>query len=896
MADKESSLSLENARRVAKTLRPLSPKAKNDLFVAKNAGDYQSFQKVAFENRLNADSIWTGIDDIQQQTALGVDISINDSEQETPDSRSGGTAISTIGALAAGVLLDRKEGTYEGFQENSDEYGMHAKKIWEEEEKERLKNPNKFKPKPGRAVDAQEAYDRAHQEYHDMLVRSDPKKAKKWLSEHPENTSMSLALNKVDVKNKKLTYEELKKIRENHAKTIESEWTSRDPSKRSRDRVYMLTQAKEEINDHLVLNNPKAAEEWAIKHNDIEIQAAIERKRQRDEAQAIENQGRISRALGRNPAAKYAPTPGATPPQVATPRASLPILNPAFQTTATQATPKQGRMSKLLRRNPPARSGPPTTPSNHTTPSTQKPLTFKEQMARYRATGERPAPMAGGSRENNPSVPITAWTPIPVNTFPGTPPQNTLKNQGTPNTLEDAQEPVEDPRKRGLRSRLNYYSPSQIRARAIARTKARILNTKLGQRLQKSRLGRLGSKLNKLGGMASKATRRIKNLLNPLNYLLNLLKKSILGAIISAAVSVFTAVISFAVSLTVGAIITTIGIFSAAVTFIMGTIGLPLVIVIIVVAIMFLVFTIQIPCLIFCDPDGQLMESPYVGISYSIIAEDQDGRISNGEDLKYTILISHNRDEAQIPLEDITLYSLIPPGTIFVSATGNYDISEPGKISWKLYPENQTTQDDSSPNKTFVFNLMVDPDNDIVVSNRISLDGEISVIPRGDITPNDNYCQNNIYNYVLRNDLLPKNFGDPTCTLDTAAKRDQLYALLQQKDPQWADFWFSIVIPGESGYRPNAWARPVPDEDDPRDVLSDTGAWGLFQMGSSEPPGKLTNRNGTYRGDLTWPEQVDTAIARNKYLEGRGLLFKYWQVAIEYCRSGRMNEPQCRDM
>ncbi len=809
MADNESKLSLENARRVAGLLRPLSPQARNDLLIAKRDGDFPSFQKVAFENRLDANSIWTGIDDIWQQTAQGAEIPIEGSDPLISSSDSKGPGTVGTGALAARALLDRKEGTYERFQEDSERYGKHAFDTWEEEEKERLKNPAKFKPRPGRAIDAQEAYDRAHREYHEMFTRGDRKKAEEWYKKNPTNISLALAINKVSVENKKLTYEELKKIRESHAKTIESDWNSRDPSKRSRDRAYMLVQAREEINDHLAFTSPETVKKWAAQYNDPELDAALERKRQRDEAQAITDQGRMSKLLGRNPAARFAAQPETAPPQINPPRTPLPVLNPTFQ-------PK---------------------------PETEATVTDQS---------------------------------------------------------EDKQAANTTNQKKGMRNKLNYYSPSQIGEKARTRIKNRIIDSKIGQKFKNSRIGKLSSKLNRLNGSASKVIRKIKNLLNPLSYLLNLIKRSLIGSVVSALASALTTVLSFTVSTLVGTITAAVGVFSATLGVAISTVGLPGLIILLIVALLVIVFVVVSPCIIFCDQETRVfIDSPYPGISYSILAPET---LPNDSDIVYSIVVLVDTAKAQDAPQELTTVANIPPGTSFVSASGTYSLADPGKIKWKLYPENSTPENEGKIILSFAFNLTVRPENDIVVENTLLIEGASGgAPPPSGIAPNDIYCEDRKYAYVLSNKLLAKNYGDPDCTLDTYRERNDLYDYLKQKDPEWADFWFNVIIPGESSYAPNNWgcgdfdAAWDPVEKRCREPWAPRGAWGLFQMGSSNPPGELKARGGT-RGDVTWKEQVDNAINHNKAIDKLGLRFRYWQVAIEWCKDGNMSKPQCRDM
>lgn len=793
MADNESKLSLENAKWAAEQLGIFTPAEQTALFNAVREQDLGTFEKILFNKKFgNSAGLYQGIIDINTLASQGINIPISQgqTENKNPNTPSASSAIGAM--IGAGGLLLGREKSYENFRAYTIDYAEKSAKTWNKEELKLQKNPPK-KPDPNRPLSRQESHDRAEAETYDHEVAYFHERTKKWAGKNPNDIALAQALDRREITREDLTYKEFLEIRQRYL-----DKALKHPNSLSK-------YAQTEIHDRLILYSPELAKQWARDYNDPELHVAIERKRQRDEAQALENQGRISRALGRNPAAKFA--------------------SPA----STQQSP------------------------------TPQPNTI-------------------------------SWATIPPNTLRGTIPQNTLSNQNSSSAPTPKQNPTIAPTNKGIGNKINYYRPGQIRSRTITR----IVNSKFGQGIRKSHISRFGSELNKVG-------RKLKNLLNPMSLLLKFLKKTLIGSAITAIASAITTVISVAIGITAAIAAAAIGAFTAVAGFIIGavvSIGIPGIIVAVIIAVMLLVFTINIPCVLFCNPETKtIAESPYPGISLSIIANDKDGRINNEEDLIYTITLIHDKNESSTPIEDITLYTLIPAGTIFVSATGNYDSSEPGEISWKLYPENRTTLTDEAITKVFVFTLTVDPDDDIVVTNSISIEGGITTGPgSGAEGPNDNLCQGNIYDYVLQNYLLSKNYGDPSCTLDTAAKRDQLYAMLQQKDPQWADFWFDIVIPGESGYRPNAWLRPVPDEEDPRDVLSDTGAWGLFQMGSSDPPGKLTNRNGTYRGDLTWPEQVDTALARNKYLENRGLLFKYWQVAIEYCRDGRLNEPQCRDM
>lgn len=132
-------------------------------------------------------------------------------------------------------------------------------------------------------------------------------------------------------------------------------------------------------------------------------------------------------------------------------------------------------------------------------------------------------------------------------------------------------------------------------------------------------------------------------------------------------------------------------------------------------------------------------------------------------------------------------------------------------------------------------------------------------------------CNNKYASLIAKNSLLKKNFGDPACTY-TMAKQ---LTMLKQQDPKFANLWYFTITPGESGYNPNVWASPAIGTPDSH------GAWGLYQMGSSQPPGlapPAPGSNGEYdRGDVNWELQTSNAIQYNtKKLH---CSFRYWSTA-----------------
>lgn len=141
------------------------------------------------------------------------------------------------------------------------------------------------------------------------------------------------------------------------------------------------------------------------------------------------------------------------------------------------------------------------------------------------------------------------------------------------------------------------------------------------------------------------------------------------------------------------------------------------------------------------------------------------------------------------------------------------------------------------------------------------------------VPPSDNTCEGK-YTANMSKNPTKKNFGDPTCNFT----KDALHNLLRTEDPQDADFWFNEVVRCESAYNPNAWASPSTGTPDPG------GAWGLYQMGSSTPPGQAPPAEGrggpTDRGDVPWVLQTKNAVAKSNQLGGdQAGMRRYWACA-----------------
>lgn len=124
-------------------------------------------------------------------------------------------------------------------------------------------------------------------------------------------------------------------------------------------------------------------------------------------------------------------------------------------------------------------------------------------------------------------------------------------------------------------------------------------------------------------------------------------------------------------------------------------------------------------------------------------------------------------------------------------------------------------------------------------------------------------CGGKYSSTISKNNFLPMNYGDPQCNFDKDKLRDLLMRL-ENNNQEFVNYWFVIIIPGESGFNPNAWAQPAGLQAE----LDASGAWGLYQKGSSTPPGSpppAPGKNGPLdRGDVNWEVQTANAINGNR--------------------------------
>lgn len=270
-----------------------------------------------------------------------------------------------------------------------------------------------------------------------------------------------------------------------------------------------------------------------------------------------------------------------------------------------------------------------------------------------------------------------------------------------------------------------------------------------------------------------------------------------------------------------------------------------------------------------------------------------------GDPLPYQISISYPGSA-----QDITVTDHIPDGTDFDPSTpppAHYDAGT-RTVTWStkeaVPPVNGLI---SNVSTTFTLSLKATADNAFIVNQAEgSVIGAVSYNQPGGNSPGgppaegfvphapeSNNC-NGKYDFSKYPDQNPLgNYGDPQCNFS----KDALYKLLQSKEsnPEFVHIWFDIIIPGESNFDPNEWAPPVGQQGE----LDSGGAWGLYQMGSSTPPGQsppAPGQNGVYdRGDVNW--ELQTSNAYNDWkTRNHCNFYPYWGT---YQRSGEPNVNHC---
>jgi hypothetical protein len=262
----------------------------------------------------------------------------------------------------------------------------------------------------------------------------------------------------------------------------------------------------------------------------------------------------------------------------------------------------------------------------------------------------------------------------------------------------------------------------------------------------------------------------------------------------------------------------------------------------------------------------------------------------SGAELEYRIAVAY---PAQA--KDIMITDRLPEGTEFISTDqkatcDNGECNSSSRVvTWNLKDFIPLENDRlNNVNTVIILMLRATADNAFLVNiaegsltpyTAPPISGDNGPIADGFVPaqPHSNDC-NGKYDFSQWPDENPLgNYGDPQCNFS----KDNLYKHLEAKEtnPEFVNIWFNMVVPVESGYSPNAFAPPVGIQCS----LDCAGAWGLYQMGSSNPPGQsppAPGKNGELdRGDLNWEIQTTMAISYNRDLLNCN--YRYWASAMK---------------
>ncbi len=304
--------------------------------------------------------------------------------------------------------------------------------------------------------------------------------------------------------------------------------------------------------------------------------------------------------------------------------------------------------------------------------------------------------------------------------------------------------------------------------------------------------------------------------------------------------------------------------------------------------ILFVIFVIFLIVVVMGDPAG--------GDPLTKLTITKSGPTTAGinDELPYQITVTYPNQAV-----DIVVTDRIPDGTDYIdsSPSANFD-SATRTATWNL-KDYQTPPGAilSNTNTTLSIRLRASA-NDLVIVNQA--EGTVTPYTPPPTTggggppaegyippaPESNNCSGkyDFSKYPENNPL--GNYGDPQCNFS----KDNLYKLLQSKEtnPEFVNIWFNVIVPAESGYSPQAWAPPVGQQKE----LDAGGAWGLYQMGSSTPPGSpppSPGQNGEFdRGDVNW--EIQTRNAHTYWKESNCNFWGYWG---SYRKSGLPDVDYC---
>src|SRR6185369_2129154 len=188
---------------------------------------------------------------------------------------------------------------------------------------------------------------------------------------------------------------------------------------------------------------------------------------------------------------------------------------------------------------------------------------------------------------------------------------------------------------------------------------------------------------------------------------------------------------------------------------------------------------------------------------------------------------------SSVPTTNINLVDKIPVNTQYFKAPGGTFKAgagtDPGSVSWN-------TKGTANPSDaTFTITVRVDHNvQNVRIVNVVTGTSEESVTGTGVVgfipATSTNCGKYDFSKWPEKNPL--GNFGDPLCNYTQAG----ITSLIKALDPANLHWWYDVIILHETAgtMSPNAFSGLSAAQC----KLDCGGAWGLYQMGSSTPPGQ----------------------------------------------------------
>lgn len=348
---------------------------------------------------------------------------------------------------------------------------------------------------------------------------------------------------------------------------------------------------------------------------------------------------------------------------------------------------------------------------------------------------------------------------------------------------------------------------------------------------------------------------------------------------------------------------------------ILGSIGLPAIVIGLLIFIFIVVFIILIMamgCYIVNNPIGDLIGANYCKINNdganrfpppvpspekptSITFKGGEAYLTTGDGCRTNCPAVNKGDTATIKIEiflntnefdkDIkNVRAIMQIDHRFfssITATGGPEITLAPTVNYSLYRWKLTNPKEGQNHYTFTVTGKVQSDNGetnvVLTMNGVTItDKDLGDLYAGaNSPPSNNTCNKygGIMDDIKKYGISPSNFGDPICNYTD----EKFKAVVEdtEKNPVNVEFWLKIA--GCEGKSPNTFAR--------QKGLGLGAAFGRFQMGRNE-----FTRN---QGNVTWQRQIQNAIYYNdKWINSD---FSYWGTARCFCALDKYkSKPYCK--